>query len=139
MIRAALLTLLLTDPAPSPPVPVPIYVGPQVRDGFLDVDKGLRDSVKDLRWALRRDLRTGRKDASFQLVEDESAADVKVFVAERTTAPGPIRRLRVLLRAGSYEREFVAERHVWQELARLIAKDLSVWFAANRERLLKRQ
>src|SRR5687768_10243648 len=29
-----------------------IYVGPQVRDGFVDIDSGIRDSIRDVKQAL---------------------------------------------------------------------------------------
>jgi hypothetical protein len=39
----------------TPGFHVAIYVGPQVRDGFVDVDRGVLDSIKD-----RVPLHTGR-------------------------------------------------------------------------------
>lgn len=39
------------------PAAVPIYVGPQVRDGFIDVDRGVLDSIDDVVRELRKDKR----------------------------------------------------------------------------------
>jgi hypothetical protein len=37
-----------------PPARVSIYVDPQIRDGFVDVDRGVLDSIKDLEAELAR-------------------------------------------------------------------------------------
>ena len=39
--------------APSPETKVSIFVGPQTRDGFVDIDRGVLDSIKDLKAELR--------------------------------------------------------------------------------------
>jgi len=155
------------DPAPT----VSIYVGPQVRDGFVDVDQGVRDSIKDMREALREqrwECPSGKRpvfpwsdcsDAQFRVVNDESAAELKLYIVKRTTELGPtsmtgviikgtgtvasaptnVNRLETLLRAGTYEREFVAEHDRWKRLAERIGKDVSAWVTANRERVLTKQ
>lgn len=37
----------------TPRTKLPVYVGPQTRDGFVDVDRGILDSIKDIKNALR--------------------------------------------------------------------------------------
>jgi hypothetical protein len=128
---------------------VTIYVGPLVRDGFVEVDKGVFDSIKDIRGELRWEKR------ALRVVDDADAADLKLYVVKRSVATGPktivgsmvggvgsvvsipdkIKRLETLLRTSTYEREFVAERGGWAKLARRIAEDVSVWLTANRERV----
>ena len=43
--------------------PLTLYVGPQVKDGFVDIDKGVADSIKDMK---------GQIPAGLRLVESES-------------------------------------------------------------------
>ena len=139
MIHAAALALLLFAPARPP---VAIYVGPLVRDGFADVDRGVTDSIKDLRHHLQSEI--GKKRVRF--VDDEKAADVKVYVVGRgaaesasaTSAPDNLKRLDIRLRAGTYERGFVAEKGSWSDLSLRIAKDISAWLEANHDRVLSR-
>ena len=139
MIHAAALALLLFAPARPP---VAVYVGPLVRDGFADVDRGVKDSIKDLRHHLQAEI--GKKRARF--VDDEKAADVKVYVVGRgttesasaTSAPDNLKRLDIRLRAGTYERAFVAEKGSWSDLSLRIAKDISAWLEANHDRALSR-
>jgi hypothetical protein len=151
MMLTALLSLLLT-----PPPTVTIYVGPQSRDGFVDADRGVQDSIADIQAALA-------KSKDLRVVSDEEGASLKLYVVSRQKGAGPGSitsgvvtggagtavsspstdyALVTLLRAGSYERQFIAEanshrewRGNWKGCARKIAKDLSAWVAANRERL----
>jgi hypothetical protein len=149
MTQAILLALFLA--APTAPA-VPIYVGPQVKDGFVDVDEGVRDSIKDVQRALRWQKRTLR------VVDDEASATLRLYVVRRTTttgatrtygslvggvgavvgAPDKVKRLETVLRTGTYERDFIAEHKGWYALADRIAKDVSVWLAANRERVVSK-
>ena len=146
------MTLLL---ALAPPAePVSIYVGPNVRDGFVDIDEGVRDSIKDL----QKELRENRQ---LLVLKDESAATLKLHVALRTkyatgdsvatgfgSATGGVAtgtgvsvavegyRVETILRVGEYERAFTGESDSrWKGCAKAIAKDLAIWLKANRERL----
>jgi hypothetical protein len=139
----------------APPVErVSIYVGPNVRDGFVDIDKGVQDSIEDL----QKELRGNR---SLRVVPDESSATLKLYVASRSkyatgdsvvTGTGSTTsgvstgsgvsvevegyRLKTVLRAGDYERVFTGESEWrWKGCARSIAKDLAIWLDANRERV----
>jgi hypothetical protein len=147
MMEAALLALLLGAPPAGPAVT--IYVGPVVRDGFVDADKGVQDSVVDLRVALGRlkDLR---------VVDTERAADLRLYVIRRGIGapngginiqaaptvgiyvPVNSRFVETTLRVGDYERPIVGEdrdHENWKRCAKLIAADLRSWLAANRERV----
>ncbi len=131
--------------------PVTIYVGPAVRDGFVEADKGVLDSIKDVQNELR-------KKRTFAVVANEAAASLKLYVVTRRKAPAgdlitgsvvagviysvqdELHRLETLLRVGNYERAFVVESKsmiggTWKHCAELIVKDLVTWAEANRERL----
>jgi hypothetical protein len=169
MLLAVVLVLML-----GPADLVTIYVGPNAKDGFVDVDKGVRDSITDLQSQLP-------KDRAFRVVETEPKAALVLRVVSRglgpvvprgtlnlpgtaTYYPGqtltfpnrgtvqtagtvvqtpgmsiPIesqaRHIETVLHVGAYERAFVAENQKWGQCTRMIAKDLSVWLAANRERI----
>jgi hypothetical protein len=139
---------------------VTIFVGPMVRDGCVDVDQGVLDSIKDIQAELA-------KDESFRVVADPSVATLKFYVVERgiggptgsgmaLDAPGAIltspngqatqlpgttfyfsakaRHVAALLRVGGYERSFVgedSEYDQWTRCARLLVRDLSVWLNAE--------
>ena len=142
---------LLALATAATPAPITIYVGPQVRDGFVDVDQGTLDSIADIQKQLR-------EDRSVVVVSQETQARLRLYVVRRQVSTGStvgiasvnqgtgmgisvplnVRRLETILRVGDYERAFVAEDHdsdSWKKCAQMIAKDLQVWLAANRERV----
>jgi hypothetical protein len=147
MTAALMLSLLLAGPSAPP---VSIYVGPQVKDGFIETDKGVRDSIKDIQGELR-------KKKALRVVTDEAEATLKLFVVKRTmgaqsgsgvavgVAPGlgvllgsRVRTVEAVLRFGSYERPLVGDdegKDAWSECAEAIAKDVAIWLEANRERV----
>ena len=150
MTHAILLAALLAAgvAGAQSPGPVPIFVGPMVREGFVDVDQGVLDSIKDIQGELR-------KDRAFAVVAVEADAALKLYVVNRTkretggsvaigTATGGVGtatvvpltayRLETLLLVGSYKRAFTGEG-TWKGSARAVAKDLAVWVAANRGRI----
>jgi hypothetical protein len=140
MMAVAALALLL---AASPKPPLTLYVGPVVRGGFVEVDKGIRDSIEDIKTALWR--KEGKK-RGFKLVDAEDGADLKLYVVQRgegpptgdgstVTIPGAIitspngtvtqmpgitfhyasklSHVAAILRVGTYERGFVGESEPW--------------------------
>jgi hypothetical protein len=155
-MSVVLLVVLLAGPKPAP---VTIYVGPQIRDGFVQTDQGVRDSARDLREALG-------KDKALRVVESEDGATLKLYVSGRRKSPGQsitvgsvangtgsvvgvpteIFILEVTMRVGTYEQSFTTEKnqatdwHVtWKKCASEIAKDVSAWVGANRERIASKQ
>jgi hypothetical protein len=160
MMLSFLLAALLA-PAPKP---VTIYVGPMVQDGFVDADKGLADSIKDI----RNEMLLNR--GVFMLVADESVAALKLYVvwrgdgdhtatitqgygtawgsagagsaqvsgygASTSSTVSTTYRLESILRVGTHEKMFAGESG-WtrKRCAKSIVKDLAAWVAANRERL----
>ena len=160
MLMVVALTVMMAAQAQ----PVTIYVGPATHDGFVDVDKGVAESIKDLRKQL------GKRRALLLLVEEPERAAIRLEVVSRSMAPGgsstsvaigsantapgyasgtattvnidsKVYRVETVLRAGGYERPFVSEKgelalsSTWGSCAEQIAKDVAVWVDANRERI----
>ena len=170
LLLAAALCLVLAPATVAPPAssaasPVSIYIGPFVRDGFVDADEGVSDSVKDIKKRLL-------KERQFRLVSDAESAALAVYVVLRGTStvagegstvhyPGTVvrfpngqviqtpgmsvevgtqlRHVGALLRVGEYERPFVVETDwAWGRCADQIVKDLTGWLSVNRKRLVAR-
>jgi hypothetical protein len=149
---AVVLLLAVLAQAKEVPRAVSIYVGPYVRDGFVDVDKGVLDSIADIQQELR-------KDRALRVVTVPESAELKLMVVRRgygeaaggvgvpigtltVYVPQRARFVEAVLRVGTYERAFVGEDYKhekWGKCAQMIAKDLSVWLAANRERVLTKE
>ena len=143
-----LLTLINVDDASGQSSRLTIYVGPETRDGFVDTDEGVSDSVKDL-------VNELKKDKTLHVQTDKRwAADLQLLVLFRTTEANggmvsvpigpnqfylPTSRmlLKTLLRtqAGSYEKPIGFSAGSWRDAAKAVAKDVRAWVAANRERL----
>jgi hypothetical protein len=124
---------------------VTIYVGPQTRDGYVDVDSGVVDSLKDIRAEFQ-------KSSMFSLVRAPEEADLVLTVVSRRTAGDsgsvgvpiggmtmflPIKRRAIdsILRVGSYERLLTSEdeqNDAWRSAAKKVLKDVTVWVEANR-------
>jgi hypothetical protein len=73
----ALFALLVAGPAKPA---VSIYVGPQARDGFVDKDKGVLDSIADIQRELRKTL-------GLRVVDDESSAALRLHVISGGIGP----------------------------------------------------
>lgn len=103
-------------------------------------------------------MEIGKKRA--RLIDDEKAADLKLYVTRRGTTTGmsttstgtvvgnvgvvvsgadEVNRLETLLRVGHYERSFVAEDDGWFDLAERVAKDVSVWLEANHQQVVSKR
>ena len=142
----ALAVLLLPSQGSSQtPAAIAIYVGPQTRDGFIDIDQGVTDSIADLKSELRRDR--------WRIVDKAEDAEVVLTVVARrlgTTStigmplnggtlmvPVNARVLETVLRVGAYEKPFNAEHRdgLWRECAKQIARDLRLWAIANQGKL----
>ena len=132
--------------------PLTLYVGPQVKDGFVDIDKGVADSIKDIK---------GQIPAGLRLVESESKAALKLYVVGRetystgsaiNTGSGTISnqglyagsgmtigiaamRVRSLLRVERYERAIAGEGGTYKGAAKDALESVLVWVDANRTRL----
>src|SRR5689334_24312602 len=63
------------------PAKIPVWVGPETRDGFVDVDSRIVASIKDIRTELK-------KDDCCTIVESAEDATVKLIVVARHTSKG---------------------------------------------------
>ncbi len=136
----------------NPPIePVSIFVGPRERDGFKDINRGIADSITDIRNSL------SRNEDWFVLSFDEGNALLKLEVLGRgvsltgdmvattigqtTIAAVPEKQSVVtLLKAGSYELPVIGDGEGgWRAASDLIVADLMVWVDSNRSRLRRLQ
>jgi hypothetical protein len=135
-------------------VKVKIYVGPQTRNGFVDIDSGIQDSIKDVQDELR-------KSKSFTVVNNVDEAELVLLVVGRRSieegatgvstggstiggvkqptvtkmTPKYHRAVDTILRVGKYEKPILSEEDTWRGAANQAVKDVTVWVEANRERL----
>jgi len=113
----------------------PIFVGPQVRDGFVDVDKGVLDSIQDILGELRGSRR-------FAIVRSPDVAVLQLFVVGRRiagqgdsygvpiggvfyTASVKRRAIATILRVGTYEKATTSEdpsSDTWTGAAQRVVK-----------------
>lgn len=150
LLALALVALLPAAPGAAAqtgkPTPLSIYVGPQTRDGFVDADRGVLDSIKDIQKALRR-------RPLFRVVERQAEAQAVVVVERRgagsrdaATVSVPIGNQRwyvpvesyeivAALRVGAYERALGCVDGTWTGCARKLVRDVEAWVTANRDRL----
>jgi len=123
-----------------------IFIGPQVRDGFKDIDRNIRDSIRDIQSSL---LASGK----FFLVPTKEEALLKLEILARgvTGTSGSVgipsfggaqsmlsikeRSVVVRLTVGSYQTHLIAEAGSWSESAEEVVEHILVWTDANRQRL----
>lgn len=126
---------------------VTVFVGPREREGFVDVDSGILDSIKDIQEQIR-------SSPKFALVPTAREAKINLTVIGRRT-PGdsggvgvplgagmtmmiPIKRraIDLVLRVGTYEKAIVSEAadgdDRWSSAAKRALKDLTAWADGNR-------
>jgi len=157
----SLFMLILLAPPPSPKVS--LYLAAPVKDGFVDTNKGIQDSIKDLRKRLAKDKR-------IVVVDGPSRADVVLTVVgrgvhyERTgqtqvttnyfdsesstrveTTPQDVYSsgmwVKTVLKFGRTEREISGgynnEPGGWGACATQIAEDVRSWISANATRIIQ--
>jgi len=137
----------------APAQPLTLYVGPQVKDGFVDIDAGVADSIADIKGQLA--------GTGLRLVAAEADATIKLYVLSRerfasgdsfatgsgvAVAPGvatgsgvSIRidamRVHSRLKVGAYERTLTGEGSSYKRAAQAVVRDVQTWVEANRSRL----
>lgn len=147
------MTLILLIAVLSAQPPVTIYIGPQIRDGLIDIDEGVAKSIDDIKAEVAK-LR------QFRIVPSPGDAVIAFYVIERRqhdsgdsiglpigagmTINASTKRFTIesILKAGAYERRFVSDdnqRGTWKEAAKHAARDLLVWTQANQSALQKPQ
>ena len=124
-----------------------VYVGPQMRDGFADIDAGIRDSIRDIRQQVAAD--------GFRVVPSEDQATLTLIVVARgivtagsvgfssasvaggigsgfgMVVPNTKPTLTAILRVGAYERKMQSEGETWTRAAKTAVEDLTAWWDAN--------
>src|SRR5262249_28215066 len=119
---------------------VSIYVGAQVRDGFIDMDAGIRDSI--------RDIQQECSTAGLTVVADPDEAQIRLFVLGRglpvkgevgvssgsaiggigfafgIMVPNTVPTITTTLRVGQYERTNSREGGTWRNAAKNVVDDL---------------
>jgi hypothetical protein len=128
--------------------PITIFIGPQMRDGFVDVDKGVTDSIKDIKREIggKKQLRLVAQKEQAQLVLEvasrgatsTSGGGAAAMPISGTTFLIPFGTIGIstLLRVGTYEKPIVFQNcGQWSYCARLIVKDIEAWLDANRATL----
>jgi hypothetical protein len=129
---------------------IKIFIGPPTRDGFVEVDSGVRDSIGDI-------TRQFTGDKKYLIVQTREQASLVIEISRRGIAGtksdgavivpvGPlaiaasvstdIRVIEGVLKVGDYSRPLLAEKSDdWGDLGKDIAKDVKAWVAANRSKL----
>jgi hypothetical protein len=158
MLPALLLTLGLAPMSIAPLATaakdepkIAIYIGPQTREGFVDVDSGVLDSITDVQSAFKR-------ASKFRVVQTAEKADIVLFVVGRRTAGQsgsvgvpigtmtmflPIKRRAIdtILRVGAYDKTITSEAEDddhWKASAKRVVKDVTAWVDANRSALARK-
>lgn len=162
-----LLLGICTPLAAQRPGPVFVYVSAPLKDGFVDTDSKIQDSVRDVQRRLAH-------MKEFKLADSRDKADLVLTVlmrgvgqerygqrvtyseqsgtyyrnAELTNTPIVEQTLWVsaVIEVGTYRKEFVGtSRNIpgvrwgtWTECAANLAKDLKSWAVANRDQIGQR-
>ena len=125
-----------------------VFVGPQVRNGFVDIDSGIRDSIQDIKQQLQGASLTvapSREGATLVLiviargiVTNGSIGFSSAALGYGMVTPNTTPTLTTLLKVGEYERVFQSEGGTWTKAADTVVKDLMAWWDANREVVLSK-
>jgi len=140
----ALLVALCTLPVVAQAQRPTVFFGPQVRDGFLEMDAGVRDSIQDLQEKAR--------ELGFQVVPLEADAVLVLIVLGRGPVtigtdgasftsggigfgyvePAQRNTLSTLLRVKDYEKLAQTSRGgTWRGNAEAVIEDLDAWWESN--------
>lgn len=148
----AALTVGTVMPAQQPSADdqrITICVAAQARDGFVDIDKAIHDSIEDLRDNLK-------KKKGLRLVTDPAAADIVLRVIAREVVSQPAGAMAMplgsgvvavpladnqkvvytVLEVGEYRKDFNAATAGYGDSAEEIARQVKVWVDSNRTKLL---
>jgi hypothetical protein len=137
--------LAALSPAAAQPSGMTIYVGPTTRDGFVDIDRGVRDSINDIKSVIR-------KRTKLRIVERPSEATLVLEVIRRGAVGSEgmvgvpvgnmglfwgIKTLAVdtVLRVGEYEKPIVGVEDQWKDCAGQVVNHLKAWLDANQAKL----
>jgi len=162
MITSLLMLILL---APQPTEKISIYLAAPTKDGFVDTNKGIQDSIKDVRKRLAKDKRIA-------IVDDPARADVVLTIIGRgihyertgqtevttnyydseTSSRTEVTRqdiyssgmwVTAVMQFGKFQKQINAgysnEPGGWGACATQIAEDVKSWIAANAARIVRQR
>jgi hypothetical protein len=145
-----MLWLLVAPVASAQETKPTIFVGALVRDGFVDMDAGIRDSIRDIQQEFQQTAFTvGRS-------RDEPTTLVLLVLARGIVTngsvgfgsssavggtgsgfgfvvPNNVPTLTTILRVGPYERRMQSEGPTWGRAARVVVQDVLAWWEANHD------
>jgi hypothetical protein len=132
--------------------PIVVHVTAPVRDGFVDADRAIRDSIKDLQNNLRnkRGLVVAQDQASADItlrvmgrgvVSRRAGAVALPFLSGVVVAPMYANKkvVRVVLEVGEFRKDFIEYEDGYGDCAEEIARQVHAWAEANRGTLMKRR
>lgn len=156
ILLALLIVLATAGRAHAQDVKPTIFVGPQVRDGYFDMDAGIRDSIRDILQELRPDP-SRRELPEFRIEDNRDAALLVVTVLARGiinsgsvgssfsqngtgfgfVMPNNVPTLTTSIQVGKYERRMQSEGPTWRTAAKAVIQDVAAWWEANRAEVAK--
>jgi hypothetical protein len=128
-----------------------IFIGPVARDGFLDIDAGVRDSIRDIQQEFRNDsqfaVSESRDQAALVLLvvgrgivmaASAGMASSSAYAGYGLVVPGEKPTLTTLLSIGKYAKALQSTGGTWTAAAGAVVRDISAWWDANREAVERR-
>ena len=145
-----IVAILLAPQTATAQTPAPtVFVGPQIRDGFIDMDSGIRDSIRDIKPQIQGSpfrLAATREETTLSLtviarglVTNGSVGFASAPLGFGIVVPNDKPTLTTVLKVASYQRLFQSEGDTWTGAADRVVKDLVAWWEANREILMSKQ
>jgi hypothetical protein len=128
---------------------IAIFIGPQTRDGFIDMDAGIRDSIRDIQQECQQGaftIASSADKATLVLIVIGRGMPVKGDVGFGSSVsgigygfvvPNSVPTITTSLRVGKYERTTSREGGTWRNAAKMVAEDLTAWVEANREAIAR--
>ena len=134
------------QPNASKPV---VFVGPQMRGGFADLDRGVRDSIHDIQDELLRGrgirVAAQAEDATLLLIVVGRGRILQGSVGFSSgstfngtgsgfgfVVPNTVPTLTTVLQVGAiYEKPAQTEGPTWTAVAKNVVEDLLIWWEAN--------
>ena len=118
-----------------------------MREGFVDVDSGIRDSIRDIQQEVRTsDLRLAATRDTATIVLTVLARGIVTngsvgFSSSSALAgsgggfgfvmPNSVPTLTTMLSLGQYERRMQSEGPTWGRAAKVVVQDVTAWWEAN--------
>lgn len=143
LVATLVFTAAFASSAAAQSITPTIYVGPNERDGFVDMDAGVRDSIRDIKQKVpagQMRVVSDRASALLNLivlgrgvVTQGSAGFTSAALGFGLLVPNDKPTVTAVLRVQRYERLFQSEGGTWTEAAESVVKDVLSWWDANRD------